>query len=722
MITIKDILDKVASYYPDADLDLIERAHDYAAAAHEGQVRLSGEPYFSHPMAVADILAGLRMDEATICASLLHDTVEDTLTSIEEIDEKFGEEVADIVDGVTKISMLSFDSKEEQQAENIRKMILATSEDIRVLVVKLADRLHNMRTLDFQKPHKRVRISQETMDIYAPLANRLGLHRLKLELEDLSFRHLQPETFQTIARWVEENKADDTEYIDRVITILEDILVRHGINGRVKGRTKHVYSIYRKMTSQSLRLEDMHDIIAFRVIVQDVSDCYAVLGYIHEIWTPVPGRFKDYISMPKANNYKSLHTTVIGPRAERMEVQIRTDDMDTLAENGVASHWLYKEGGRVKSKDIKQFNWLREMLDWQKLENDPREFLRSLRSDLFKDEIYVFTPKGEVKELPEKATPVDFAYQIHTEVGNRCGGAKINNKLLPLSTPLQNGDVVEIITRETGHPNRDWLKFVKTAKARTRIQAYIRTEERSRSILLGRELLEKQGRRMGVNFNKVVKEGDWAPVLKELLFKNVDDLISAVGYTRLSARRVLRYFAPKAEEGAAGEQGQNQGQTQDAARKAENKKSEAISIKGVDNVLLRYAKCCNPVPGDSIVGFISRGRGVTIHRSDCPSLINTELERLITVSWDGKTEQDDKPLPARIRVICVNAPGVLAQIASNLAEMKININSGNFRSSDEGRTEIDLTIEVKDVVQLYTVIENIRHIPTVFEVSRSRGE
>ncbi|WP_072698040.1 RelA/SpoT family protein [Desulfovibrio litoralis] len=723
MKKIQEILQTVEAYYPSADLELIKKVYDYASTAHDGQTRLSGEPYFFHPLAVAEILADLRMDEATICASLLHDTVEDTSHSIEDIDEAFGEEIADIVDGVTKISMLTFDSKEEQQAENIRKMILATSEDIRVLIVKLADRLHNMRTLEFQKPHKRVRISQETMDIYAPLANRLGLHRLKLELEDLSFRYLQPETFNTITKWIDENQADDAEYIAKVINILEDILVRHEIKGRVKGRTKHIYSIYRKMTSQSLRLEDMHDIIAFRVIVDDVSDCYAVLGYVHEIWTPVPGRFKDYISMPKANDYKSLHTTVLGPGAERMEVQIRTEDMDLLAENGLASHWLYKEGGRVRSKDIKQFNWLREMLDWQKLENDPKEFLRSLRSDLFKDEIYIFTPKGTVKELPEHATAVDFAYQIHTQIGDRCSGAKINNKLLPLSTPLKNGDVVEIITKETGHPNRDWLKFVKTAKARTRIQSYIRTEERSRSIALGQELLEKHGRRVGVNFHKLVKEADWAPVLKELNYRSLEDMISAVGYTKLSSSKILRFFVPKIEE-------KNVSQTdaplsphakekEKEKEKAQNKKLDTINITGVDGILVRYAKCCTPIVGDAIVGFISRGRGVTVHTADCLSLANAEVDRLITLSWEG---QNNDPLPAKIRIIAVNSPGVLAQITTNLAEMGVNIDAGNFRSAEEGITEIDLTVVVKDVVQLYVVIDKVRHIPTVSEVVRLKGE
>ncbi|MDR2075544.1 MAG: bifunctional (p)ppGpp synthetase/guanosine-3',5'-bis(diphosphate) 3'-pyrophosphohydrolase, partial [Desulfovibrio sp.] len=505
MIRIQEILDKVGAHYPE-DRELVRKAYVFAAAAHAGQTRLSGEPYLSHPLAVADTLADMRLDGSSVAAGLLHDTVEDTRATIEEIDESFGEDVADIVDGVTKISMLTFDSQEEQQAENIRKMILAMNEDMRVLFVKLADRLHNMRTLDFQSPEKQRSIARETMDIYAPLANRMGLHRQKLELEDLSFRYIQPDAYNHIAEWLETHKADDARYMDSVVAVLRKILEDNSVAARIKGRIKHIYSIYRKMNSLNVSLDEMHDIIAFRAVVADVKDCYAALGFVHAAWKPVPGRFKDYISMPKANMYQSLHTTVIGPRGERMEVQIRSEEMDRLAENGLASHWLYKEGNRVKARDVREFTWLREMLDWQKMESTSHEFLRSLRFDLFKDEIYVFTPRGEVKELPENATPVDFAYQIHTAVGDRCAGGKINGKLMPLSTPLKSGDTVEIITDPHRHPSRDWLKFVKTAKARTRIQHFIRTEERARSISLGKEILEKQGRRAGVNFQKVLKE------------------------------------------------------------------------------------------------------------------------------------------------------------------------------------------------------------------------
>ena len=715
MIRIQDILDKVEKYQPE-DVDLVRKAYVYAAAAHAGQTRLSGEPYLSHPLAVADTLAEMRLDGATVAAGLLHDTVEDTKATIEEIDESFGEDVADIVDGVTKISMLTFDSKEAQQAENIRKMILAMNEDMRVLFVKLADRLHNMRTLEYMKPEKQRRIAQETMDIYAPLANRLGLHRVKLELEDLSFRYTSPDAYSHVAEWIERHKADDAEYIGKVIATLEDILAKNGIKARVKGRIKHINSIYRKMTSLNLSLDEMHDIIAFRAIVADLKDCYAALGLVHSTWKPVPGRFKDYISMPKRNMYQSLHTTVIGPRGERMEVQIRSEEMDRLAEHGLASHWLYKEGGRVKAKDVRQFTWLREMLDWTKMESDSREFLRSLRFDLFKDEIYVFTPRGAVKELPENATPVDFAYQIHTEVGDHCAGSKINGKLMPLSTPLKSGDTVEIITVHNRHPSRDWLKFVKTAKARTRIQHFIRTEERARSISLGKEMLEKQGRRLGVNVQKNIKDGTLLLVAQELKFAGVDELMSAVGYARITPRKVLNFLLPRSPEEAVPAHEESHAPAHKAVPEPAPSKSTSVVVKGVDDMLIRFAKCCSPVPGDPIIGYTSRGRGITVHTADCPTINQMEPERLLPVYWEGS--QEDAPFPARIHIWCKNARGMLARIAAALDAGGVNIDSGSIRSQVDGRTEMEMLIEVADLVQLIFVLDKLRKIENVLEVSR----
>lgn len=713
MIRIQEILDKVTELRPDADVALIQKAYVFSAAAHAGQTRLSGEPYLSHPLSVAYELACMRMDDVSIAAGLLHDTVEDTSASIEAIDAQFGEEVADVVDGVTKISLMTFESKEAAQAENIRKMILAMAEDIRVLIVKLADRLHNMRTLDFQKPHKQKLISQETMDIYVPLANRLGLHRIKLELEDLSFRYLRPEVFNSITEWLDKNRISGQEYIQSVIQLLSSMMTDNKIKAEIKGRIKYRYSIYRKMEQQHLTLDQVHDIIAFRVIVKDVRDCYAVLGLVHAMWKPVHGRFKDYISMPKANMYQSLHTTVMGPEGERIEIQIRTDEMDQMAEFGVASHWLYKEGGggRLKARDVQQFTWLRELLDWQKMETDSKEFMRSLKFDLFKDEVYVFTPGGDVKELPEEASPVDFAYMIHTQVGDKCSGAKVNGKLVPLSTPLKNGDTVEIITDQHRHPSRDWLRFVKTAKARTRINHFIRTEERARSISLGKEMLEKLGRRMDINVQKALKEGAFDAVAEEFNLKEVDELLSQVGYARLTPRKVLQRLLPKEEP----EPEEKEVEPQQEESRVEHTHANSVGIKGVDDVLVRFARCCTPVPGEAIVGFISRGRGVTVHTSDCPNVQNLEAERLISVYWDGT---EDKPYPARIKMISKNIMGMMAKVSDLLMQEKVNLDAGMFHSMVDGMSEMEFTVEVRDIAHLYRTIDKLRALDGMVEVSR----
>ncbi len=720
MIRIQEILDKVSANNHDANLELIQHAYVYAATAHAGQTRLSGEPYLSHPLAVADTLAEMGFDEPTVAAGLLHDTVEDTKATIEDIDEDFGEEVADIVDGVTKISLIPFESKEEAQAENIRKMILAMSHDMRVLMVKLADRLHNMRTLDFQKEHKRRRIAQETMDIYAPLANRLGLNVLKRRLEDLSFKYLKPDIFNQIEHWLDEHQVVEKHIIDNVVNSLRTILDENKIEGQVYGRIKHKYSIFKKMQSQSLTLDEMHDIMAFRVLVKDIKDCYAVLGLVHSQWKPVHGRFKDYISMPKTNGYQSLHTTVIGPDGERIEIQIRTEDMHRQAEHGVAAHWLYKEKGRVSSKDLEQFSWLREIFERQSEEADSREFMHSLKMDLFKDEVYVYTPAGDVKELPEGATPLDFAFHIHTKVGHHCAGAKINGRLMPLGTELKNGDVVEIITDAARKPNRDWLKLVKTARARSRIQRYLRTEERTHALSLGRDLLEKEGRKVSLNVAKAIKEGQLAIVAQELNFDSLDDLIAAVGYAHLTPRKVLnRLYAvlhPEMVSSAVPETPSIKESKESAQRN-----TDGVGISGVDGVLMRFAKCCNPVPGDPIIGYISRGMGITVHQADCANVANMEPERLISVHWDGaKTE--DKPYEAGIFVIARNVHGVLARVTSVLAQNNVNIVAMNMESKVDGRAVLRMTIEVRDSTQLYQLIENIRAKEDILEVVRDTGE
>ncbi len=714
MRRIQEILDKVSANNSDANLELIQHAYVYAATAHAGQTRLSGEPYLSHPLAVGYTLADMGFDEPTVAAGLLHDTVEDTKATIEEIDENFGEEVADIVDGVTKISMIPFENKEEAQAENIRKMILAMSHDMRVLMVKLADRLHNMSTLDFQKAHKQRRIAQETMDIYAPLANRLGLNVLKRRLEDLSFKYLRPDIYNQIEHWLDNHQVVEKHIIDKVVEMLKEILSENRIEGQVYGRIKHKYSIYKKMQSQSLTLDEMHDIMAFRVLVKDIRDCYAVLGLVHAQWRPVYGRFKDYISMPKANGYQSLHTTVIGPEGERIEIQIRTEEMHRQAEHGVAAHWLYKENGRVNSKDLEQFSWLREIFERQGEEADSREFMHSLKLDLFKDEVYVYTPAGDVKELPEGATPLDFAFLIHTKVGHHCSGAKINGKLAPLGTELKNGDVVEIVTDPARNPNRDWLKMVKTARARSRIQHYLRTEERAHALNLGRELLEKEGRKVSLNVARAFKEGQLAIVAQDMNYDGVDELIAAVGYAHITPRRVLnRLYAvlhpdsPNTQEPAP--------PTLKESREAARNRTEGVGVAGVDGVLMRFAKCCNPVPGDPIIGYISRGMGITVHRADCPNVANMEPERLISVHWEG---EEEKPYEAGIFIIAQNVCGVLADVSQVFSAQNINITGINMAIQVDGRARLRFTVEVKNASQLYRLIEQIRVLPSILEVVR----
>ncbi len=716
MIRIQEILDLLASKNPEANLELVQKAYVFAAAAHAGQTRLSGEPYLSHPLAVAHTLAELGFDEATVVAGLLHDTVEDTKATIEELDENFGEDVADIVDGVTKISLIPFDSKEDAQAENIRKMILAMSHDMRVLMVKLADRIHNMRTLDFQKAHKQRRIAQETMDIYAPLANRLGLHRIKQILEDLSFKYLRPDVYHQIAQWLEDNQVEERKIIDKVVMRIEELIHANGINGTVYGRIKHSYSIHKKMLELSLSLDEMHDIMAFRVLVGDVKDCYSVLGLVHSQWRPVHGRFKDYISMPKANGYQSLHTTIIGPEGERVEIQIRTEEMHRQAEHGVASHWLYKEKSKVNAKDLEQFAWLREIFERQRDEADSKEFMHSLRLDLFKDEVYVYTPLGDVKSLPEGATPLDFAFHIHTKVGHHCAGSKVNGRLVPLGTMLKTGDTVEIITDNARHPNRDWLKMVKTAKARSRIQHYLRTEERTRAQALGREMLEKEGRKVSLNVAKHHKEGQLLIVAHDMNFDSVDDLFASVGYAHNTPRKVLNklYAVLNPEAVEAAKESKLSKEKVDKGDKAA--KSEGVSLAGVDGVLVRYAKCCNPVPGDAIVGYISRGLGLSVHRSDCVNAQNMEPERLISVQWDG---MEDKPYQARIHIVARNERGVLAQVTHILAQDSVNIDELISKTLVDGKGVIDTVIEVRDVNQLYQLIADITKLPHIIEVTRT---
>jgi GTP pyrophosphokinase len=680
---------------------------------------------------VADYLAQMRLDASTIASGLLHDTMEDTDVSKEDLEEHFGEEVAEIVDGVTKIGQVTFNSKEEAKAENIRKMILAMARDIRVILVKLADRLHNVSTLGSQGMIKRRLIAQETLDIYSPIAHRLGLYRIKVELDDLSLKHLKPDIYNRIEKGIQEDRTLGQDYVDQVTSALQDLMDRNEIEGRVSGRQKHIYSIYHKMQRQNLDLSQVYDLIAFRVIVQSIRECYAMLGLIHSMWRPVPGRFKDYISMPKANLYQSLHTTVIGPEGEHIEIQIRTEEMHQLAEHGVAAHWKYKDGTTFVPKDEERFSWLRRILDWEHEMKDPREFMASLKVDLFQDEVYVFTPKGEVLELPIGATPVDFAYQIHTEVGDRCSGAKVNGKLVPLDTQLSNGDTVEIITSASHKPSRDWLKFVKTAKARGKIRHWIRTEEREYSISLAKEMLEKEGRRLDINFSRALNSGRLDKIAEEFSYKSVDDMLSAVGYAKLTPKQVLHRLLPKekhgekaqdksAESDASGSEKKGREAKESKKKGGKKQQEDGVRVKGADDVLIRFAKCCQPVPGDPIVGYISQGRGVVVHTTDCTNVRESSPSRLLDVSWAA--EEQKEVFPATTKLLCRNRKGVLAEVSNLLLKEGINIQSGHFHTDIEGKTELILNLEVNDSTHLYQALQKLSSLENVYEAVRTSGQ
>jgi GTP pyrophosphokinase len=723
MIRINDILEKTSHYLNDSDQAIIQKAYVYSASVHSGQQRLSGEPYLSHPLEVSYLLAQLNLDAATIAGGLLHDTLEDSAVTLMELTEEFGEEVGTIVDGVTKIGKVSYTSREEAQAESIRKMFLAMAKDIRVILVKLTDRLHNMRTLAYQNPIKQRLISQETLDIYSPLAHRLGLYKIKVELDDLSLKFLKPDIYYQIINEIQQHPTLGEKYIEHVISMINQIMKKNSIEGRVSGRQKHIFSIYHKMQKQNLPISQVFDLIAFRVILTTVRECYAMLGLIHATWTPIPGRFKDYISMPKGNMYQSLHTTVVGPDGEHIEIQIRTEEMHQIAEYGVAAHWKYKDGSSFKTKDEERFHWLRHILDWEKELKDPREFMASLKIDLFQDEVYVFTPQGEIIDLPFGATPVDFAYMIHSEVGNQCSGAKVNGKLVTLDTQLKNGDTVEIITKANHKPSRDWLKFVQTAKAKTRIKHWIRTEERARSISLAKEMLEKEGRRMNINFANELKKGNLESIANEYSYKRVDDLLSAVGYAKITPKQILNRLVPKEkttqEKKIAGPAKTEKRKKEVKEEGEEARKSlhnEGVSVKGVDeDLLIRFAQCCQPVPGDPIVGYISRGRGVIVHRTDCVNVRQFSPNRLVNVSWSN---QANNVYPATIKMLCQNKKGILAEISNLMAEENVNIESGEFQSNVDGKTEVVMNIEVNDSTHLYKTLDKLINLQSVYEAIR----
>ncbi len=734
MIRLNDILQRVASYHPDPDLDIIKKAYVYSAKVHQGQLRKSGEPYLVHPLEVAGILAELRLDEASIVTGLLHDTIEDTLATAEELTELFGPEVAQLVDGVTKLSKFSASatlSQEEKQAENFRKMIIAMAQDIRVILVKLADRTHNMRTLDHMSEEKQARIGQETLDIYAPLANRLGISWIKTELEDLSFRYVKPQEFFALQEKLNKRKKEREKYIEDTTAFIRARLEERGLKGDVSGRFKHVYSIYKKIKSQGIDFDQIHDIIAFRILMPTVPSCYEALGLVHQLWKPVPGRFKDFIAIPKPNMYQSLHTTVIGPLSERVEVQIRTPEMHKIAEEGIAAHWAYKEGKALISKDDEKFAWLRQLMEWQQDLKDPKEFLETVKVDLFTDEVFVFTPKGDVKSLPRGATPVDFAYAIHSDVGGRCVGAKVNGKIVPLRYKLKNGDMVEVLTSPQAHPSKDWLTFVKTSRAQQRIRNFIKQQQRDKSLQLGRELAERELKRYQLNLNRLLKNGEMKKAAEELGFRIEDDLLVAIGYGKVTPQQLAQRFAPpdklSSEErsgssGSAASGGESSSmlpglsKVTDLARRLVGRQSRSgVQIGGVDDVLVRFGRCCNPVPGDPIVGFITRGRGVTVHTDKCEKALATDPDRRVDVSWDVR---GDYKRPVTLRVLTADRPGMLSDISNTFSKKGVNISQANCRATGDDRAVNTFEVTISDLKQLNDLIRTLEGLKGVHSVER----
>jgi GTP pyrophosphokinase len=652
------------------------------------------------------------MDVISVVAGLLHDTLEDTKAELHEIERLFGKEAANIVDGVTKISKMQFTSHKERQAENMRKMILAMATDIRVIMVKLADRLHNMQTLGFQVPEKQKLIARETLEIYSPLAGRMGIYWLKSILEDLCLYYLEPEIYENIKSETAERRGARERYIREVKELLSEKFKESGIEATIKGRQKHFYSIYNKMKDQNLTVNQVYDILALRVIVNSVKECYEVLGLIHAMWKPVPGRFKDYVYLPKANMYQSLHTTVVGPLGQRMEVQIRTWQMNQIAEEGIAAHWKYKEGRVASKTDEKQFAWLRRLLEWQKNLQDPQEFLDTVRMDLFPNEVYVFTPKGEVKEFPKGATPVDFAYSIHSEVGEKCIGARVNGKMVPLRYQFRNGDIVEIITSTKQHPREDWLDYVKTSRAKTKIRQWIRNQERDEGIELGKEMLEKGLEQSHLSLPNILKSEQILSISKELSFHSVEDLLANIGYGKISANQVIGRLKPKLgieEEKPAGLVGKM------VSRIKRKKSTRGIKVKGLDDILVRFANCCHPLPGEHVVGFITRGRGVTIHKHNCRHIIDADPERLVEIMWEP-SEQD--VYLARLKVTAVDKKGILANISSIMAQKDANIIQAEVKTTMDKKGISLFTIEVENFEQLQDIMGAIKRVRDVLFVER----
>lgn len=721
---LENLILKIEQYNPQANMKQIVKAYNFSERAHEGQFRNSGERFFIHPFNVAMILADLNMDTDTIIAGLLHDVLEDTDVKYEELAENFGVEVADLVEGVTKLKKLQYKSKQESQAENLRKMVVAMAKDIRVIIIKLADRLHNMRTLEYMSEEKKKEKALETIEIYAPLAHRLGISKIQWELEDLSLRFLDPEGYYDLVDKVSKERREREAYIQGIISILKDKLDEMKIPCEINGRPKSFYSIYRKMVYQGKSFEQIFDLTAIRVIVDTVKDCYGVLGIVHTMWKPIPGRFKDYIAMPKPNMYQSLHTTVIGPQGEPFEVQIRTWDMHRTAEYGIAAHWKYKEGTMKSDKFDEKLTWLRQLLEWQKDMKDPKEFMESLKIDLFTDEVFVFTPKGDVINLPNGSTPVDFAYKVHTAVGNNCVGAKVDARIVPLDYKLKNGNIVDIITSANSNgPSRDWLKFVKSSQAKNKIKQWFRREEKDLNINRGKELLEKEVKRQGYKLTEILKE-DWLKAIaNKVNLNSVDDLYASLGYGSVTLVQVVprlkeyyKNYYKIDKDGKDILETKSTSQNKNGQKGNEQKFSQGVSVKGVDNIKVRFSKCCNPVPGDEIVGYITRGRGLSIHRKDCPNILGLQgQERFIDVEWDNTKKISYQ---AEIQIRGYDRPGLLTDITQCITDFDLAVISLNARTSKEKLVLINITSETKDANQLNDLMKDIKKIKGVIDVYR----
>jgi GTP pyrophosphokinase len=717
MVTIDEICESVLKRNPNADLDLIRRSYNYSAERHAGQFRKSGDPYLVHPMSVAKIIADLNLDVPSICAGILHDCVEDTTATSEDISDKFGEEIQRIVDGVTKLGQIPWTTREERQAENFRKMLMAMARDIRVILVKLADRVHNMRTLQYMSRDKQERIARETREIYAPIANRLGLQWMKVELEDLAFTFLEPQDWKNLRTQMEGTEAQRSEYIRDVCAKLVEVLAENEIKGEVSGRAKGYWSIHQKMKRTGRDLEQVYDIVAFRIITDSVRDCYATLGIIHSNWTPVPGRFKDYIALPKPNLYQSLHTTVIGPGSERMEVQIRTQGMHRTAEDGIAAHWQYKENAPLGSEDRKAFAWLHQLMEWQRDLKDPAEFIQTVKIDLFEEEVFVFTPKGDVKALPKGATPIDFSYSVHSKVGDHCSGARVNGMMVPLRYLLRNGDTIDIITSPSQRPSKDWLKFVVTSRAQTKIRHHLRKEQRERSHRLGRDLLTKALRNHHRSLAAAEKDKLLDKAAEALHLGSSDELLVHVGYGKLSPEAVAAAIYPQLQTGDVTMD--SLPAIDDEARAQPRRESKrsigGVRVQGEADIVVRFAKCCSPVPGDAIVAFISRGRGVIVHTRQCEKAFNLDPARSVEVSWDEETRL---LRPVAVEVISEDKPGILAALSKCFLEHSVNIAQAKCRTTEDNRGLNTFQVTVSHVDQLNKVLRTIRGIDGVISAVR----